>query len=138
MAEPGTRRAGIVGTGLIGGSLGMALRSQGWHVTGDDTSPAAATRALELGAIDAIGLDASAEITFVAAPIQAIAAQVQHLLAATRGVVTDVGSVKASVVEAVADPRFVGGHPMAGSEQIGVEGADADLFEGAVWVLTPV
>ncbi len=47
------------------------------------------------------------------------------------------GSVKASVVDAVDDPRFVGGHPMAGSEQEGVDGADADLFEGAVWVLTP-
>jgi prephenate dehydrogenase len=51
--------------------------------------------------------------------------------------VTDVGGVKASVVEAVDDSRFVGGHPMAGSEQEGVEGADADLFEGATWVLTP-
>jgi prephenate dehydrogenase len=48
-----------------------------------------------------------------------------------------VGSVKASIVEAVGDPRFVGGHPMAGSEQEGVDGADPDLFAGAVWVLTP-
>jgi prephenate dehydrogenase len=48
-----------------------------------------------------------------------------------------VGGVKASIVEAVADPRFVGGHPMAGSEQEGVDGATADLFEGATWVLTP-
>jgi prephenate dehydrogenase len=54
------------------------------------------------------------------------------------GVVTDVGSVKSSVVAAVDHPRFVGGHPMAGSEQEGVDGADADLFAGAVWVLTPV
>jgi prephenate dehydrogenase len=52
-------------------------------------------------------------------------------------VVTDVGSVKASIMAAVADPRFVGGHPMAGSEQEGVDGADPDLFAGAVWVLTP-
>ena len=51
--------------------------------------------------------------------------------------VTDVGSVKAPVVDAVGDSRFVGGHPMAGSEQDGVDGADPDLFEGAVWVLTP-
>jgi prephenate dehydrogenase len=52
-------------------------------------------------------------------------------------VVTDVGSVKASVVAAVDDARFLGGHPRAGSEQEGVEGADPDLFRGAVWVLTP-
>jgi prephenate dehydrogenase len=52
-------------------------------------------------------------------------------------VVTDVGGVKAPIVTAVADPRFVGGHPMAGSEQEGVDGADASLFEGATWVLTP-
>lgn len=138
MAEPGTRRAGIVGTGLIGGSVGLALRAQGWHVTGDDADPAAAVRALELGAIDAIGLDATAELTFVAAPVRAIGGEVRRLLDTTSGVVTDVGSVKAGVVGAVVDPRFVGGHPMAGSEQLGVEGADAALFEGAVWVLTPV
>jgi prephenate dehydrogenase len=51
--------------------------------------------------------------------------------------VTDVGGVKAPIVAAVDDPHFVGGHPMAGSEQVGVEGADPDLFEGATWVLTP-
>ena len=50
---------------------------------------------------------------------------------------TDVGSVKGPVVRAVDDPRFVGGHPMAGSEQEGVDGADAELFAGATWVLTP-
>ncbi len=138
MAEPGTRRAGLVGTGLIGGSLGLALRARGWHVTGDDANRAAAERAQQLGAIDVVGLDATAELTFVAAPVRAISAEVQRLLGSISGVVTDVGSVKATMVAAIADPRFVGGHPMAGSEQIGVEGADADLFEGAVWVLTPV
>jgi len=51
--------------------------------------------------------------------------------------VTDVGSVKGPVAAAVDDPRFVGGHPMAGSEQEGVDGANAGLFEGATWVLTP-
>jgi prephenate dehydrogenase len=51
--------------------------------------------------------------------------------------VTDVASVKGPIAGAIDDPRFVGGHPMAGSEQVGVEGADADLFDGAVWVLTP-
>ena len=52
-------------------------------------------------------------------------------------VVTDVSGVKTAIVEAADHPRFIGGHPMAGSEQIGLQGADPDLFEGAVWVLTP-
>lgn len=133
--DPG--RAVVVGTGLIGGSIGMRLRAVGWHVTGRDRDPARAQRALELGALDAIGDDADATITFVATPVAAIATEARRALGAGGGLVTDVGGVKASVVEAVADGRFVGGHPMAGSEQEGVEGADADLFEGATWVLTP-
>jgi len=133
--DPG--RAVVVGTGLIGGSIGMRLRAMGWHVTGRDRDPARAERALELGALDAIGDDADATITFVATPVAAIATEARRALGAGGGLVTDVGGVKASVVEAVDDSRFVGGHPMAGSEQEGVEGADADLFEGATWVLTP-
>src|SRR6266545_1356445 len=131
------RRAGVVGTGLIGGSIGLALRQRGWHVTGHDADPTRAERALALGALDAVGVDAAAEITFVATPVGAVGRVVVETLGTTRGLVTDVGSVKASIVEAVDDARFVGGHPMAGSEQEGVEGADAELFEGAVWVLTP-
>ena len=131
------RRAGIVGTGLIGGSIGLALKARGWHVTGTDRDDAKAARAVELGALDAVGTDAEAEITFVATPVSAIAAAAREALASGRGLVTDVGSVKGPTVEAVADPRFVGGHPMAGSEQEGVDGADPTLFEGAVWVLTP-
>jgi len=132
-----TRRAAIVGTGLIGGSIGLALRRQGWHVTGDDRDPTTAARAFELGALDAIGDDPDAEITFLATPVRSIAEVARAALAHGAGIVTDVGGVKASVVEAVADPRFIGGHPMAGSEQDGIDGADADLFAGAVWVLTP-
>jgi prephenate dehydrogenase len=96
-----------------------------------------AARALELGALDVVGTDPEAEVTFLATPVRAVADAAKEALAATRGTVTDVGSVKASIVDAVGDPRFIGGHPMAGSEQDGVEGADADLFVGAVWVLTP-
>jgi len=136
-SQDGPQRASIIGTGLLGGSIGLALRAAGWHVTGVDADPAAEARAVELGAIDAVGLDADAAITFVAAPVQSIAAEVRRALAATAGVVTDVGSVKGSVVAEVDDPRFVGGHPMAGSEQLGVDGSRPDLFEGAVWVLTP-
>jgi prephenate dehydrogenase len=135
MAPP--RRAGIVGTGLIGGSIGLALRQRGWHVTGTDHDPRRAARALALGALDAVGHDSDAEITFLATPVRAVVDAAREALATTSGIVTDVGSVKGSIVAAVDDPRFLGGHPMAGSELEGVDGADADLFAGAVWVLTP-
>ncbi len=131
------RRANVVGVGLIGGSIGLALRRMGWIVSGDDQDRRHVERALELAVIDVGGVDPDAEITFVATPVQAVAEAAGKALAATRGLVTDVGSVKAPVMAAIDDPRFVGGHPMAGSEQEGVDGADADLFEGAVWVLTP-
>ena len=130
-------RAVVVGTGLIGGSVGMALRAQGWHVTGRDADPARARRARELGAIDAVGDDPDADLVVIATPVGAVAAEAGAALGAG-AVVTDVGSVKGPLVAAVDDPRFVGGHPMAGSEQEGVDGADPGLFEGAVWVLTPV
>ena len=131
------RRAVVVGTGLVGASVGMALRRQGWHVTGRDCDRRRAERALARGALDVVGDDPDAELTFVATPVSAVAAEATAALKGG-GVVTDVGSVKASIVQAVDHPRFVGGHPMAGSEQEGLDGADADLFSGAVWALTPV
>jgi prephenate dehydrogenase len=106
-------------------------------VSGDDASPERVREALERGIIAAEGLDPDAEITFVATPVLTLAGEVARALAATSGLVTDVGSVKTAVVAAIDDPRFVGGHPMAGSELIGLDGADASMFEGAVWVLTP-
>lgn len=130
------RRAAVVGTGLIGGSVALALTEAGWHVTGDDTDPERLALAAARGIIAAVGVDADAEITFVAVPVGAVPA-VAHAALARGGVVTDVGSVKAPVVAAVDHSRFVGGHPMAGSEAIGVDGARADLFDGATWVLTP-
>ena len=132
------RRAVVVGTGLIGGSIGMALRERGWSVSGTDRDDARARRALALGAVDRLGPDPEAEITFVATPVGEVPTAAREALAAGGGVVTDVGGVKAEIVATVDDARFVGGHPMAGSEQEGVDGASADLFEGAVWVLTPV
>ncbi len=135
MTSP-SRRAAIIGTGLIGGSIGLALRARGWYVTGRDRDHATAVHALELGALDEIGADPDAEVTFVATPVSAIVAEARQAVSAG-GIVTDVGSVKAPVVAAVGHPRFVGGHPMAGSEQDGIAGADATLFEGATWVLTP-
>ncbi len=126
----------MVGTGLIGGSIGLALRKHGWHVTGRDLDPARAARALDLGALDAVGDDAGAEITFVCTPVSSIAGEARAALD-SGGVVTDVGGVKGPIVAAVDHPRFVGGHPMAGSEQEGMDGADPCLFDGATWVLTP-
>jgi prephenate dehydrogenase len=137
MAVVAARRANVVGLGLIGGSVGLALRADGWRVSGSDADRRRAERALEIGAVDAVDLDAEAVLTIVATPVAAIPAAARDALGRTSGAVSDVGSVKAPVVMAVGDPRFVGGHPMAGSEQEGLDGARADLFEGAVWVLTP-
>lgn len=133
-------RALVIGTGLIGGSLGLALRAHGWHVSGLDADTLRATQALALGALDRIGDDPEAEIAFVATPASAVGSIARGLL--ERGkrpdlVVTDVSGVKGAVVEESEHPRFVGGHPMAGSEQVGLDGADQDLFTGALWVLTP-
>ncbi len=141
MADPldvaAPRRANVVGLGLIGGSLAMALRNRGWYVTASDERPAAVERALSMMVIDAGGIDPDAAITFVATPVLALPAAVRAALRETSGVVTDVGSVKAPLAAAIDDPRFLAGHPMAGSELDGLDGADAALFEGAVWVLTP-
>lgn len=131
------RRANIIGVGLIGGSIGLALRDLGWKVTGDDIDPTIAVLAIELGVIDEIGLDPGAEITFVATPVGRVTGEVERALEETSGVVSDVGSVKAPIAEAIEDSRFVAGHPMAGSEQDGVAGARPGLFRNATWVLTP-
>lgn len=132
-----TRRAGIVGLGLIGGSVGLGLRAQGWHVVGDDSDPNARDAALAAGAVDEIGDVADTDIAFVATPVGGIVDAARDLLERGSGLVTDVGSVKAPVAAAIDHPRFVPGHPMAGSEHSGVQGARPDLFHGAVWVLTP-
>ena len=132
------RTANVIGLGLIGGSIALGLRRRGWTVHGDDASPAITTRALDGGVIDATGLATDATITFVAVPVSAIVDQVRRALIETTGTVTDVGSVKSPVCEACDDPRFVGGHPMAGSELDGLDGADGEMFNGAIWVLTPI
>lgn len=134
---PESLHANVVGVGLIGGSIARALRDRGWTVNGVDHDVATAERAVELGVIDAVGMNPDAEITFVATPVRSVAEAASKALAETSGIVTDVGGVKGPIVSAVDDRRFVGGHPMAGSEQEGVDGADGDLFEGATWVLTP-
>jgi prephenate dehydrogenase len=141
-AEGGTRRrALVVGTGLIGGSIALGLRRRGWHVSGLDNDEARPSEAKAAGVIDAVADDLDAEVIFVAVPATSVAQVVRDLLANPErrpdAVVTDVSGVKSAIVAQVDHPRFIGGHPMAGSEQIGLHGADADLFEGAVWVLAP-
>ncbi|MCE2525228.1 MAG: prephenate dehydrogenase/arogenate dehydrogenase family protein [Acidimicrobiia bacterium] len=127
----------IQGLGLIGGSIGLSLRAAGWWVTGWDIDELRARQALRLGAVNEIGQNRHADVTFVATPAAAISRLAQEALAEGNGVVSDVGSVKGPICAAVEHPRFVGGHPMAGSEQVGIAGARADMFGGAVWVLTP-
>ncbi len=131
----------VVGVGLIGGSLGLALRARGWHVTGRDEDPERQAAALAQGVVDAVGDDLGAELILIATPASAAGPLAAAFLADPDRrddlVVSDVSGVKAPVVRAVPHPRFVGGHPMAGSEQIGLAGADPDLFVGATWVLTP-
>jgi prephenate dehydrogenase len=133
----------VVGVGLIGGSIGLAARERlDARVRGFD--PAEGAGALARGAItDACGsveeAVADADVVFVAVPVGVLPDVVRAALAAAGEdcVVTDVGSTKRSVVAAVDDPRFVGGHPLAGAETAGVENARADLFDGATWYLTP-
>ena len=134
-ADP--RRANVFGLGLIGGSICVALRDRGWVVSGDDADPSRVTEALSRGIVAKAGVDRGAEVTFVAVPVMAVGDQVRRALNETDGFVTDVGSVKSAVCESIRDARFIGGHPMAGSELEGLDGADPDLFTGAVWVLTP-
>jgi prephenate dehydrogenase len=140
--EGGTRRrALVVGTGLIGGSIALGLRRRGWHVSGLDSDEGRLLEAKASGVIDAVADDLDAEVVFVAVPATSVAQVVRDLVAdpgrRPDAVVTDVSGVKSAIVAQVHHPRFIGGHPMAGSEQVGLHGADVDLFEGAVWVLTP-
>jgi len=131
------RIANVIGLGLIGGSIALALKRSGFEVSGSDSAEGIAADALGRKVIDRIGVDESAEITFVATPVNTVPQSVRRALEITAGVVTDVGSVKANAAGFASDPRYVPGHPMAGSELHGLDGADASMFEAAVWVLTP-
>lgn len=132
-----SERANVVGLGLIGGSVAAALTERGWSVSGIDGDARRCDDARARGLIADVGLDPDAVLTIVATPVSSIAEWVRRALAETSGLVTDVGSVKAPIAAAVGDERFIAGHPMAGSELQGLDGADAQLFRGAVWVLTP-
>ncbi len=139
-------RIGIVGLGLIGGSLGLDLRALGHQVYGIARRPDTCVAAVTLGAVDSATSDlaslAPVELVIVCTPIAAIAptvgALVPHLSPQT--VVTDVGSVKGDLVKAVAAqwPWFVGGHPMAGKAEAGLAAAEAHLFVDRPYVVTPL
>jgi prephenate dehydrogenase len=137
-------RVAVIGTGLMGASVALAARRRGDAVVGWDPDPGVLARAVEREAVEAApGLPEAtqgAELVVVAAPIAQLPQTVKAALDASAGAtVTDVGSTKASVVRAAdGSPRFVGGHPICGSETRGPENASAGLFEGATWFLTPV
>lgn len=134
------RTLGIVGVGLIGGSVGLAARAAGWEVVGVD-DPGVLEKAVELGAIDrpsTLKEVRGADLIVLAAPISKVTALIGEL-APTDALTTDVASAKNAIVRAAeeASLRFVGGHPMAGSQLAGVAHARADLFGGARYFLTP-
>lgn len=140
----------VIGLGLIGGSLGLALRRRGLAVTGWDRAPRARAAALRRGAVLRITASpgyavAGADVVVLCVPVQALArciAGIARWLPAG-SVVTDTASVKTPVVELMhrrlpIPGRFVGGHPMTGSERSGITAASPTLFEGRTVVLTPV
>jgi prephenate dehydrogenase len=140
-------RLAIVGTGLIGASVGLAAKRAGvGRIAGYDPDAAALALAAERGAIDEPAGSLAeavreAELAVVATPVATLPAQVGAVLAAAPDActVTDVGSTKGPVCAAAGDgPRFIGGHPVCGSEARGPEHARSELFEGATWFLTPV
>jgi prephenate dehydrogenase len=154
-SAPPFGRVAIIGLGLMGGSLGLALRAGGADgrlasvVVGYDAAPGVAERALARGALDLVCASAAeaaqmADLVVIATPTlaaeQTLRAVASHL--APDVVVTDLCSVKAPLVrlapQALSRPQqFVGGHPMAGMERSGIEAATADLYRRARWALTP-
>lgn len=141
------RKVVIAGVGLIGGSIGLGIRQRflAESVIGLDPDPEALDTAQWTGVIDETQLEPGpwlndADLVILAAPVRC-QVELAGTLAPHLGpdtIVTDVGGVKADIVAELSHLRFVGGHPMAGSERTGVLHADAALLENAVWVLTPV
>ena len=144
------RRLAIIGVGLIGGSIGLAARKHGLaeEIVGFSRSQATRERALELGAVDRVSDEAQAavegaDLVYVAAPVGTIPALLEEISGAVElgCTVTDGGSVKATICREgnrFLSASFIGGHPIAGSEQAGVAAARADLFAGRSYILTPV
>jgi prephenate dehydrogenase len=146
------RQITIIGTGLIGGSFGLALKKRGFkgRIVGCDRAPVL-KRARDLGAIDDALTDLAhavrgSQIVLLAAPVGAIIELIARLgpVLPPKTLLTDVGSTKAEVLARAAATfgkdagrQFLAGHPMAGKEKAGVECSDPDLFQGAVWFVTP-
>ncbi|MEO7070887.1 MAG: prephenate dehydrogenase [Nostocoides sp.] len=137
-----TTQVHIIGTGLIGASLGIALTRAGYAVSLADQSPTSAALAQDLGA-GSIRVQDAPDIVVVATPPDVTAGIVARALADwPSAVVTDVASVKGTVLRSLQDAgadtrRYVGAHPMAGRERSGVVAARGDLFEGRAWVVAP-
>ncbi len=136
------RTAGIAGLGLIGGSLALALRARGVHVTGWDR-PAVLASARERAMIDEAashpGALCAADITVLAVPVGAILELLPQLAPHRPRCLTDTGSTKAVIVAQAARHQlaFCGGHPLAGSEHNGLAAAREDLFHSAPWIFCP-
>ena len=138
-------RIAVLGVGLIGGSIGLAAKERAdAEVTGWGPRRETLEKAVNKGAIDRIATTVEeavheADAVFACAPVELLPSLVEQALAAASDdcVVTDAGSTKRAIVDAITDERFVGGHPVAGAETAGVANARADLFEGAPWYLTP-
>lgn len=144
-------RVAILGLGLMGGSLALALRAAGVveRVAGYDCVPDVAERAGERGVVDeacdsVAGAAGGADLVVLAAPVLAARGLLEqvapHLTAGA--IVTDLGSTKRTIVDWAGEllppaAHFVGGHPMAGRELSGLDASDATLYQGAVWCLTP-
>ena len=133
----------LAGVGLIGGSIGLAARGRlGARVVAWNRSPAALRAGLEMGAIDEAVDDIEAiheaDVAIACVSVDALEGTARRLCAALpEAVVTDVGSTKMGLMDALDAHNFLGGHPLAGAEATGVEHAREDLFDGATWYLTP-
>ncbi|MCP3974211.1 MAG: prephenate dehydrogenase/arogenate dehydrogenase family protein [bacterium] len=134
------KSASILGTGLIGTSIGLGLRAAGWHVTGWDAAVTVGTVALDRGGLDTL---AGSEAEACAGPIDLLVLASPPAAAAAflaRGdipwLTIDTAGAKSTILAASRVARFVGSHPMAGREVSGPEAATASLFNGATWVIT--
>lgn len=136
---------GVVGVGLLGGSLALAAkrRQAATKVIGTDRLPGILHRAMERGLLDdaypsPVEVARHADLTVFCTPVDVIASQALAAAPFARGVMTDVGSTKAEIASRLADlATFVPGHPLAGSEKAGPEHARDNLFDGRLVVLTP-
>ena len=139
-------RVGIIGLGLIGGCLGIDLRAAGHKVYGvarrDETCQQALARNIVDCASNRLDSLVSCDAVFICTPIATIVPTVVALSSVSKPttVITDVGSVKAAIVETATQhwPAFVGGHPMSGKSEAGLEAAEAGLFQDNSYVITPV